>query len=161
MTNNSVFKIVQIRKLDGELKRVELLLDLLDADYVPPLSSFLEVEDYAQKIFESAVVFVVESEGADVGLIAIYANDLKTKCAYVSTIGVCREARGNGLGEMLLEKACTHALAMGMNRIRLEVAVDNLEAIRVYRKFGFSSGIEAEGKVSYMSGVMMEKLLAC
>lgn len=54
----------------------ELLLFLQETDdlIVPPISSRIDLEEYAKKITENAVVFGARDEGVLVGLTAIYYN---------------------------------------------------------------------------------------
>ena len=57
--------------------------------------------------------------------------------AEILTICVRPAARMSGLGRCLLEAAAAHALAAGAETLFLEVAEDNLAALRLYERFGF------------------------
>ncbi len=57
--------------------------------------------------------------------------------AEILTIGVRPEARGQGLGRLLLEAAAAHAAAFGAEALFLEVAEDNRSALRLYETSGF------------------------
>lgn len=57
--------------------------------------------------------------------------------AEILTIGVDPQARGRGLGRLLLDAAAAHAVAGGAAALFLEVAEDNLPALRLYEICGF------------------------
>ena len=59
--------------------------------------------------------------------------------AEVFTIGVAPPARRNGVALALLETACIALKALKVQRLLLEVAVDNLPAQRFYERAGFST----------------------
>jgi ribosomal-protein-alanine N-acetyltransferase len=57
--------------------------------------------------------------------------------AHVTTIGVKRELRGQGLGEVLFATLLEIAMNIGARRATLEVRVSNYPAQALYRKYGF------------------------
>lgn len=57
--------------------------------------------------------------------------------AHVTTIGVKRELRGLGLGELLFATLLEIAMEMGARRVTLEVRVTNYSAQALYRKYSF------------------------
>ncbi len=57
---------------------------------------------------------------------------------HVGTIATKREARGKGVAQALLIHTARQAVAEGMTYIILEVRVNNLAAINLYKKLGFS-----------------------
>jgi len=57
--------------------------------------------------------------------------------AHVTTIGVKRDLRGQGLGELLFATLLDLAMEMGARRVTLEVRVTNYSAQALYRKYGF------------------------
>ena len=57
--------------------------------------------------------------------------------AEVLTVGVRPEARGAGTGRRLVQAALEAARAEGAERVFLEVAEDNLAALRLYAGCGF------------------------
>ena len=54
-------------------------------------------------------------------------------------MGLLPEYRHQGLGAQLLDAALTHAWRIGLRRVELTVRADNLNARRLYEKFGFES----------------------
>lgn len=57
--------------------------------------------------------------------------------AEILTIGVHPQARGARLGRRLLDAVAVHAVAGGAEALFLEVAEDNLAALRLYEAYGF------------------------
>lgn len=57
--------------------------------------------------------------------------------AHVTTIAVHPEYRGRYLGKVLLEELMARAVALGADKITLEVRPSNLVAQRLYRRVGF------------------------
>lgn len=57
--------------------------------------------------------------------------------AHVTTIGVKRDLRGQGLGEVLFATLLDIAMQIGARRATLEVRVSNYPAQALYRKYGF------------------------
>lgn len=71
--------------------------------------------------------------------------------------------RGKGLGSQLMEKALSYARSIGLEKIELRVYSTNLQAIELYKKFGFKQvGVihkyrKFEGQ--YFDAILMEVFL--
>jgi len=57
----------------------------------------------------------------------------------VTTMGVVREARGEGLGRLLMQKAESEARDRGIQDIELSVAGNNRRARELYRDLGYDT----------------------
>lgn len=112
-------------------------LSRCDADFVPPLSSRVEINDYAQKITSKATRFEAWSGGMLVGLVANYCNDQESRIAYITSVSVLREWMCKGIAANLIKQCIKHAEMSGMRQINLDVASDNAPAIKLYEKIGF------------------------
>jgi len=115
-------------------------LSRCDADFVPPLSDRVGINDYAKKIASKATRFEAWSGGTLVGLVAAYCNDREKGIAYITSVSVLREWIGKGNSARLISQCIEHAKVAGMRQISLEVASDNAPAIRLYEKNGFVAG---------------------
>lgn len=62
---------------------------------------------------------------------------LRSRVARLYSIAVAADARGQGIGEALLEAAERAASRRGCDRLRLEVRVDNAGAQRLYERRGY------------------------
>jgi len=56
----------------------------------------------------------------------------------VQNLGIAPEHRNRGVGTVLLLRALEGFRRAGLERVRLEVTADNLAAIRLYRRHGFT-----------------------
>lgn len=121
-------------------KEIAEYLSLCDADFLPPLSSRVEINGYAKKIISNATRFEAWSGGALIGLVAAYCNDKQRHSAYITSVSVLSSWVGRGIAANLLKQCIEYAKAMGMRQISLEVANDNASAIRLYEKSGFIKG---------------------
>lgn len=108
-----------------------------DADFVPPLSSRVEIDAYAQKMGRKATRFEAWSDGTLVGLVAAYCNDPDQQLAYITSVSVLRAWNGQGIAARLMAQCVEHAKVSGLRQIRLEVASANTPAIKLYQKAGF------------------------
>lgn len=115
-------------------------LSQCDVDFVPPLSTRVEIGAYSRKIASKATRFEAWAGDRMVGLVAAYCNDQQTRCAYITSVSVLREWAGKGIAAHLLKRCIEHAKASNMCRISLEVASGNISAIELYRKRGFVLG---------------------
>ncbi len=107
------------------------------ADFVPPLHSRVEISGYAKKIACKAMRFEAWSDGSLIGLVAAYCNDTEARLAFVTSVNVLREWTGKGIAANLMKHCVKHAQDLGVRQISLEVASDNLPAIKLYEKSGF------------------------
>lgn len=57
--------------------------------------------------------------------------------AAVQNLGVCPDARGRGLGAMLLTRCLRGFAAAGARWVHLEVTASNTPAVRLYKRLGF------------------------
>lgn len=78
---------------------------------------------------------VVRNKGVDSGFL-IFRTILDE--AEILSIGIAKEERRSGLAELLLQDCLTRLRNHGVKKIFLEVAEDNIEAINLYKKIGFS-----------------------
>lgn len=101
------------------------------------LSQRVELAAYAEKLAEHADVIVMENQNEVIGMAAMYVNDLITKTAYISLIGIRKEHQGTGCGTLLLRHCILEAQKAGMEKIRLEVDDSNINARKFYHRHGF------------------------
>lgn len=96
--------------------------------------------NYADIIFRisAAADILLASKQSMLGFIAFYANDVKTRKAFVSSIAVNPEFRRQGIGKRLFERAMKVASDKGMDEIYLEVDSQNMKAYDFYKTMGLS-----------------------
>lgn len=117
-------------------------LNECDADFVPVLSTRVDLKAYAEKLQGKAVNFEAWLEGFLVGLIAGYANDPKLETVFITNVSVIKKMMGNGIASKLLEQLLTYAAEKGFSKVGLEVNKNNLAAIGFYERSGFTTDFE-------------------
>ncbi len=137
---------------------IEEHLRCCDTDFVPALSDRVVIPDYAQKIASKATRFEAWSNGTLIGLVAAYCNDLKTRIAHITSVSVMKGWTGKGIAAKLMSQCIEHAKAAGMRQVGLEVAADNVPAIKLYEKSGFAAGMLDEPFISMKLNLKAEKL---
>jgi putative acetyltransferase len=109
---------------------------------------FDETTDHLSEVFKTggSIYFVVELEGVILGGGGIYptANLDSGTCELVK-LYLSANARGKGVGKLLMEKCITAAKALGYKKIYLETMPELTVAIPMYEKFGFTYLQAAQG----------------
>ena len=82
---------------------------------------------------EASLVARVEAELVGLGNLGLRGAD-----AWVGGVGVVPAQRGTGLGEALMRGLMAAARARGVERLWLEVIVENTAAVRLYEKLDFA-----------------------
>ena len=143
-------------KNDVEVKQIKKKEDILsilnefDKVFSPSISEKVDdVLNYATKLSENAFVYVAYGL-ENLGFVTLYANDDESKIAYVSFIGVKKEAQNMKIGKKLLEVCFGKSVELGMRRIKLEVQKENPNAIEFYKRNGFTYLDEASSKSVYL-----------
>ena len=85
---------------------------------------------------DSAAVLVADGAHGVLGKAVVFFN-ARHEIARLYSIAVGHEARGQGLGVVLLAAAEKEARRRGKRRMRLEVSQQNPGAIRLYEKHGY------------------------
>ncbi|SMD46059.1 Acetyltransferases [Aquiflexum balticum DSM 16537] len=130
-------EILNLEKIEGDSKRVEDMLFLLDEFYIPTISSIVSIPHYAKKLLEKAHVYIPKVGNQDCGVLAFYMNDNISKTAFISSIGLLPAYQGKGLALLMLEFFESTCKKNYFNQLQLEVHQSNTKAIKFYKKFGF------------------------
>ena len=128
---------LQFRRDTATTDDVHAHLMRCDADFTPPLSSRLALEDYAAKLAERAARFEAWDEGRLVGLVAAYVTPGAPE-AFISNVSVVPELRGHGVAAALVADCIDRARGSGAATLTLEVATADRTAGRFYEKLGFT-----------------------
>lgn len=70
-----------------------------------------------------------------IGMVGLYPRE--SKVAELRKMYLRKSARGRGIGKQLLERVLARARELGFRRIELETSSKLIEAIGLYRKYGF------------------------
>lgn len=94
-----------------------------------------------------------------IGYVALYANDIQGRTAYITLIAVRKESQKAGVGSSLMYWCEKTAIKKGMKTLRLEVEKDNVAARRFYERHGFCYEEEQNKDSLYMRKSLEEKKL--
>lgn len=111
-------------------------LEFSSKNFVPPLSSYVSIQEYSSKIRNQSNRFEAWNNNKLVGLLAIYSNE-KTKSGYITNVSVEQEFVRQGVGKELLSSCITYYRNNKFNIIDLEVFKINNRAIEFYKKHNF------------------------
>lgn len=135
------------------------LLNEIDDDFSPSLSSRVSLDEYALKLLTHANIFGVFQQGHLVGAIAVYMNDLDSKVGYCPFVGVAVKYRKQGLSQKLLDTVIGALKDQYFKTLKLTVKKDSgafflykKNAFQIVNKFTYSNtdieGYEMELKLS-------------
>lgn len=91
---------------------------------------------WSQQI-EAIATFVAVQDGHDVGLVRCAGDAQHRDTAWLISMWVAPEARGQKVGNALVDAVIEHARSSGATRLLLDVADDNQHAIALYARKGF------------------------
>lgn len=117
------------------LNRINDLLELEESCFTGDRSSRRNLRHLLQS--PSAYCLGTYQRGDLVGSMVILFRR-NSRSARVYSLAVSAAARGQGIGRRMMARAEREARMRGCNRMRLEVRMDNLPAVRLYERLGFS-----------------------
>ena len=123
------------------------LLEEVDSDFNPPLSSSLNLHDYAQKIYHNASIFSLHEEGKLVAALAVYSNDPNREIAFCTMLAVSKQHRNYGSGTNLVRTTVDFLKKKSFKVFRLEIYKNNPKAIAFYERLNFAAFSETENTV--------------
>ena len=88
--------------------------------------------------FDPGGVFLAYEDAEPVGFIASYVRPDSPDEGYISVVGVLPGQRCRGIAAALIHRAISRFWELGYQRVAIDVAVDNLPALRLYEQSGFS-----------------------
>ena len=86
---------------------------------------------------QEIATFVAVVNGEDVGLVRGARDDLQPNTAWLISMWVSPEVRGQGVGETLIDAVVEWARVSGARRVLLDVGDHNQPAIALYARKGF------------------------
>lgn len=110
----------------------------------------IDLEEYANKLYNHGKVWGHYDLGLPISIIAGYFNDEQEHTAYLSMLAVNENYRGKHLASSLLAVFEEYALETGMDKIKLEVRKNNKKAQLLYDKFGYVISGDASDSSYYM-----------
>lgn len=122
------------------------LADYSKCNNIGDMSAFPQTEFFRKEIETgNRVVYVYKQNGEFIGEIA-YVFDMRNddytiadQRIYLSRLIVKKERRGNGIGGILIDFMVEKIKNMGYKEITVGVDKDNIAALHLYRKKGFTT----------------------
>jgi len=139
---------------DNDAERVEAFLRMADQEFTPPLSQRVDLLEYSVKLAACAENFFAVCDAVDKAHAAVYANDMNTELAFLSSICILPAFRSEKISKPLLDACCRLASERGLRRISLEVDRGNQRAIAFYTRNSFKDCGDAGA-----SGILMTRQL--
>ena len=96
----------------------------------------LPLDSWTEQL-QSMATFAAIVDGEDVGLVRGARDDARTDAAWLISMWVAPEVRGQGVGEALVGAVVEWARAGGARRLLLDVGDHNRPAIALYARMGF------------------------
>ena len=143
---------IQVKKETEAAKIYEIMTIFADSFHNEYIADDKNRKEYANKILKDGIFLTAYYHENPAGMACGYMNDMETKCAYVSFLGIEEEIgllKGFVLAKLLAEGS-KYGRERGMERIRLEVYKVNKHAYKLYRKLGFIDTGEASVDSVYM-----------
>lgn len=128
---------VEIREQTATAPEIRQHLAACDSDFVPRLSSRVDIDAYAAKLRQKARTFEAWSGRSLVGVLAAYFNTDTGTC-FITNVSVVRAFSGQGIANTLLERCLAHCASEGIKLAALEVNRGSAAAVKLYRRNGFS-----------------------
>jgi ribosomal protein S18 acetylase RimI-like enzyme len=126
--------------------QVKFHLNECSKNFIPELSSYVNIDSYSAKLFQKAMRVEAFIESELIGLIAIYVNEQKEE-SFISNVSVLPIFEGKGVAKKLFEKTLKLLKNLKLNKIQLEVDLMNVKAITFYQKLGFETIDKYENKL--------------
>lgn len=108
-----------------------------DQDFVPQLSSYVDIKSYSEKLYNNALRYEYWSKDNLVGLLAVYLNESHST-AFITNLSIEQAFMGSLKAKSLLD-FCISELKQKtkIKELVLEVYIINTRAIKFYNKRGF------------------------
>lgn len=111
-------------------------LQAADTAFAPPLSTRIDLADYALKLATHSRCIEAWIGDSLVGLVAMYANDAP-QGGFITNVSVLPGHQGRGIAGEMLRRTVALATELQLPQLRLEVYADNTAALALYRRHGF------------------------
>lgn len=132
--------------MDYELE-IQALLQEIDGDFEPRLSSTVDIAEYSRKLYKNATIFSVHDSGRLIAMHAVYCNNTVDKIAYGTMLAVSKSHRIYGLGPNLIKATIDYLKKKSFKTFKLEIYKTNPRVITFYKLLGFSVVSEADKSV--------------
>ncbi len=124
---------------------------ICDEHFVPRLSSYVDIDQYVQKIHDCAKKIAIIDNGRIVALGAFYLTN--RSCGFITNVSVDPGVHSCGFGKKILLLVEQAVSTVGMDQVELHVFLANSKAMCFYISNGYVVQHEDEGK-AYLCKVL-------
>ena len=110
------------------------------------------LDDFKQNAFTK--YFIYEEKSNIIGVVNYYDLYERFELSYIEVVP---QYRNKKIGSLLIENLIRIAKEKGVNNITLEVNINNIYAIKLYEKYGFSVVAVRKGYYDGVDGYLMER----
>ncbi|MBU3676203.1 MAG: GNAT family N-acetyltransferase [Chitinophagaceae bacterium] len=110
--------------------------EAVNDDFVPALSQWVNLFEYAQKLSRNAVCWLVYESEELIGVSACYVN-VAPAYSFWTMLAIRKEYRNRMIALPLEQKVISYCKTMGSAGIKAEVDPRHVELIQLHRMFGF------------------------
>lgn len=143
----------------GQASLREIVSHLQDVNrsFTPVLSSAVNLEFFAKKIYDNTIRFEAWNNQKLVGLLSVYFNNHATKNGFINHIAIENFYQSQGISKNLMTRCIEYGINNEFESITLEVSKDNHIARKLYENFGFRVSDEQTTKVQMITKLRGEK----
>lgn len=126
---------------------IQTLLNKIEGDFDPPLSSTMDIAEYSKKLYKNATIFSAHDNGQLVAMMAVYCNNTVDKIAFGTMLAVAESHRIYGLGPILIKTTISYLKKRSFKAFKLEIYKTNPRVITLYKRLKFSVVSETDKTV--------------
>lgn len=131
-----------VHECDSQIESKLLgLLEAVNDDFVPPLSEWVSLPNYAAKLAQKAVCWLVYEGDTLIGFAACYVNSAPG-FSFWTMLAIRKEFRNRMAALPLEQMVIAYCKSKGSSGIQAEVDPRHVELIQLHRMFGFVVGQE-------------------
>ena len=127
------------------------------SSFIPHLDSYVNSDEYSEKIFEKSTLFCKFDDDKLIGLLAVYDNPTE-KFGWITNVSVDPDYFGKGIATELLKECHKHFEIKKYFSIFLEVFLDNKKALNHINYKGEGSCVNGEHLVCSGNLLVLNKL---
>ena len=115
--------------------------------FFPPLNTYINIEEYAQKLFDKAINFEALDGSVLIGLVAGY-HSMEENIFFISNVSVDPDFQGKGIARNLFGSLYAYCHKNNIYQLKLQVFKQNLPAINLYQNLGFEVSTDEDERLT-------------
>ncbi len=136
---------IQFKINTAQLPSIKEHLRLSSKNFIPPLNTYVNIDEYSKKIYQNAKTFEMWDDYKLIGLAAAYCNS-EAKICFLTNLSLLKDYQSLGLASTLMVNLINYAKDHEYKVINLEVNFLNEKAKNFYKEQGFIEKNENKNK---------------